>query len=151
MDDHDRPFLAKLRIRKPKENRAKEVKQYKQGVLKERDTITDLQQCRQGKLQDIVDHEDCNVDSMWNNSKKCAMNAAKEVLAQKMLYRGDKKRTPWWGEEVKHSVRLKMEQFRKRMKSRSTEDHRNYAMARNEAQRVKRGAKRKPGGELEKT
>ena len=36
-----------------------------------------------------------------------------------------------------------MELFRKWMKSRSAEDSRNYGIARNEAQKVKRGAKEK--------
>ena len=56
-------------------------------------------------------------------------------------YRGAKWRTPWWGEEVSHSVRLKLEVRRKWMKSRSAEDGRNYVIARNDGQKVKRGSK----------
>ena len=110
-------------------------------MLKVQNTITDLSLCMQRKLQDIVEQEECDVDSMWNKFKKCAMNSAREVLGEKMPYRGNEKRTPWCGEEVKLSVRFKMEELRKWMKSRSTEDRRNYVMARNEAQRMKRDAK----------
>ena len=69
------------------------------------------------------------------------MTSASEVLGEKVPYRGTKRRTPWWGEVVKRSVRLKMELFRKWMKSRSAEDRRSYEIARSEAQRVKKGAK----------
>ena len=92
------------------------------------------------KLQD-GEHEECNVENMWNNFKEYALTSAGEVLGEKIPYRGNKRRTPWWGEEVKHSVRLKMELFRKWMKSRSAEDRRSYEIARSAAQRVTRGAK----------
>ena len=69
------------------------------------------------------------------------MTSEREVLGEKIPYRGNKRRTPWWGEEVKRSVRLKMGLFRKWMKSRSDEDRRSYEIARSEAQRAKRGAK----------
>ena len=95
----------------------------------------------QKTLQDAGEHDECNVDSMWNTFKECALNSASEVLGEKFPYRGTKRRTPWWGEEVKRSVRLKMELFRQWMKSRSAEDRRNYESARNEVQKVKRGAK----------
>ena len=79
---------------------------YKFGLLKEQDTITKLQQCMQIKLQD-GEHEVCNVENMWNNFKECALTSASEVLREKIPYRGTKRRAPWWGEEVKRSVRLK--------------------------------------------
>ena len=67
----------------------------------------------QRKLQDIVEQEECNVDSMWSNFKEYAMDSAREVPGEKILYRGNKKRLPWWGKEGKTSVRLKMNQLRK--------------------------------------
>ena len=76
IDTDHRLVLAKLRIRKPKENRAKGAKRYKLGMLKEQDTIADLQQCMQIKLEDIVEQEGCNVDSMWSTFKECSMNSA---------------------------------------------------------------------------
>ena len=124
LDADHRLVLAKLRNRKPKEQRGKATKRYKLGLLKEQGTITKLQQCMQIKLQD-GEHEECNVENMWNNFKECALTSASEVLGEKIPYRGTKRRTPWWGEEVKRSMRLKMELFRKWMTPRSAEDHRN--------------------------
>ena len=69
-------------------------------------------------------------------------------------YRGTRKRIPWWGEEVNNSVRLKLEVLRKWMKSRSAADGRNFVIARNEGQKMKRGSKEESWrkiGELEKT
>ena len=83
--------------------------------------------------------------------KKCALTYAGEVLGEKIPYRGTKRRTPWWGEEAKDSMRLEIEPFRKWMKSRSAEDRRSYEIARSEAQRVKKGAKEESWGKLEKT
>ena len=109
-------------------------------MLKELDTVANLQQCMQIKLQDGK-HEECNVDNVWNTFRERALTSASEVLGEKIPYRGTKRRTPWLGEEVKRSVRLKMGLCRKWMKSRSAEDCRSYEFARSEAQRVKRGAK----------
>ena len=64
MDADHRLVLPRLRIRKRKENRAKGAKRYKLGMFKEQDTIADSQQRMQRKLQDIVQQEGCNVDSM---------------------------------------------------------------------------------------
>ena len=80
--------------------------------------------------------------------KKCALTYAGEVLGEKIPYRGTKRRTPWWGEEAKDSVRLEIELFRKWMKSRSAEDRRSYEIARSEAQRVKKGAKEESWGKI---
>ena len=76
------------------------------------------------KVQDR-EHEECTVENMWNTCKECALTSVSEVLGEKIPYRGTKRRTPWWGEEVKCSMRLKMELFRKWMTPRSAEDHRN--------------------------
>ena len=62
-------------------------------------------------------------------------------MGERSPHRANKKRTPWWGEEVQRTVKFEMEQFRKWMKSRSFEDRLQYVQARNEAQRVKRKAK----------
>ena len=140
LDADHRLVLAKLRIKKPKERSSKAAKRYKLGLLKEQDTITKLYQCMQMKLQD-GEHEECNVENMWINFKECDLTSASEVLGEKIPYRGTKRRIPWWGEELKHLVRLKMEPFRKWMESRSAEDRRSYEIARSEAQRVKGGAK----------
>ena len=84
MDADHRLVLAKLRIRKPKEHMGKGTKRYKLGLLKEKNIITDLQQSMQIKLQDVGEHDECNVDSMWNTFKECALKSASEVLGEKI-------------------------------------------------------------------
>ena len=91
-DGDYRLVLAKLRNRKPKEQRSKATMRYKLGLLKEQDILTKLEQCMQIKLQD-GEHEECNVENMWNNFKECALTSASEVLGEKIPYRGTKRRT----------------------------------------------------------
>ena len=71
----------------------------------------------------------------------------------KVLIKGIKKRTAWWGEEVRNSVKIKMKLFRRWFKTRTQEDRLEYMVTRNEAQRVIRKAKeeswRKIGEDLE--
>ena len=64
LDADHRLVLGKLRIKKPKEQRGKAAKRYKLSLLKEQDTVTNLQLCMQIKLQDR-EHEEYNVDNMW--------------------------------------------------------------------------------------
>ena len=70
----------------------------------------------------------------------------------KTIYGGKKKCTPWWTENVRNAVKLKMKTFRKWMKTRQLQDRVSYVEARNEAERVKRrekaGTWRKLGEEL---
>lgn len=142
LDADHRLVLAKLRIIKPKENREKGAKRYKLGKLREQTTFDELNQRVYLKLQNIGErqHED-DIESLWSHFKKGVSEAADEVLGEKVPYRGKKKRTPWWGEEVKNSVKFKMKQFRKWMKTRREEDRLEYVLARNETQRIKRKAK----------
>ena len=60
-----------------------------------------------------MQEDEDDVENMWNRFKNVALKPSKEVLGEKSPYRGNKKRTPWWGEEVKRAVKFKMEQFRK--------------------------------------
>ena len=55
---------------------------------------------------------------------------------------GGKRKTPWWTEEMKKSVKNKMQKFRKWMKTRRAEDREIYVAARNETERVKEREKR---------
>ena len=142
LDADHRLVLAKIRIKKPKENKDKGAKRYHLGKLKEQETTADLLQKVESKFHHSEEEEFENVDCMWINFKDKVSAAADEVLGEKVPYRGKKKRTPWWGEEVKNSVKLKMKQFRKWLKTRTPEDRLQYIWARNESQRIQRKAKK---------
>ena len=114
--------------------------------------FTFLQNKIQNNVHDNINVDETNVEVIWNNFKEAALPAAEEVLGEKTPYRGSKKRTPWWEEEVKTAVRSKIKHFRPWMKSRSVEDRQAYVQTRNEVQRVKRKSKeeswRKTGEDL---
>ena len=63
------------------------------------------------------------------------------MLGEKTPYKGSKKRTPWWGEEVTTAMRCNITQFRVWMESRSVKDRQAYVQTRGEVQRVKRKSK----------
>ena len=154
LDADHRLVLAKVRIRKPKENKRKGARRYKLGKLKDQETVVKMKQNVQSKLQNNNDREEADdVENMWNKFKKSVSEAAQEVLGSKVPYRGKKKRTAWWGDEVREAVKFKMKQFRKFMKTRTVADRLEYVFARNEAERKKRKAKedswRKIGEDLE--
>ena len=141
MDGDHRLVLAKIRITKPKETKGKGAKRYKLNRLNDQLVVDELRNKIQNNVHDNINVDETNVEVIWKNFKEAALQAAEEVLGEKTPYRGSKKRTPWWGEEVKTAVRSKIKHFRIWMKSRSVEDRQAYVQTRNEAQRVKRKSK----------
>ena len=111
------------------------------NILNDQLVVDELRNKIQNNVHDNIDVDETNVEVIWNNFKEAALQAAEEVLGEKTPYRGSKKRTPWWGEEVKTAVRSKIKHFRIWMKSRSVEDRQAYVQTRNEVQRVKRKSK----------
>ena len=78
---------------------------------------------------------------LWNKFKEKITKAADKVLGEKKPYQGRKKMTPWWSEEVRETVKMKMRMFQMWMKTRSVVDRLHYVDARNEAEGVKTRAK----------
>ncbi|XP_076063403.1 uncharacterized protein LOC143038269 [Oratosquilla oratoria] len=87
----------------------------------------------------------------WENLKSKGIEGAKQVIHTKKI--GGKK-TIWWTEDVKEAIKRKNTSFRKWMQRRNMNTRTAYVEARNEAERIKREAKKQPweklGDELER-
>ena len=136
MDPDHRLVIAKVRIKKPKSTRKTGSKRYNLVKLSETEHVKNLRETIEEKYQQ--DNED-DIDSevLWNTFKEKITEAADEVLGEKP-YQGRKKMSPWWSEEARETVKLKMRMFRMWMETRSAVDRLHYVDARNEAERVKR-------------
>ena len=141
MDADHRLVIAKIKIRKPNKGKAIGAKRYNIGKLREQTTFEKFQETVNTRLQEYMGEEGDNIESIWVKFRNAITDTSDEVLGEKRPYRGDKRRTPWWGEEVSNSIKAKLSKFRKWMKTRLAEDRLEYIQARNEAQRVKRKAK----------
>ena len=69
------------------------------------------------------------------------MHAADDVLGKRSEYKGKKKTTLWWTENVQVAVRDKMRAFRRWMRTRQREDRLNYEMSRSNTEKMKKAAK----------
>ena len=92
------------------------MKKYKLNKLGSDETRTTLKNVISAKLQQENEVEQ-GVEDMWRDFKRKMIEAADEVLGKKVAYRGIKKRTPWWTDDVRDAVKRKMVRFRKWMKS----------------------------------
>ena len=117
------------------------MKKYKLNKLDSDETRTTLKNVISAKLQQENEVEQ-GVEDMWGDFKRKMIEAADEVvLGKKVAYRGIKKMTPWWTDDVRDAVKRKMVRFRKWMKSQRDNDRAEYIIARNEAERLKRRTK----------
>ena len=66
------------------------------------------------------------IDASWLHFKK-VLGAAGDVLGERSVYKGEKKTTLWWTENV--------------MKTRQPEDRLSYEISRKNTERVKKAAK----------
>lgn len=82
-----------------------------------------------------------DLEEEWSKYRDVLTSVAEETLGVKTSYTGRKKTTPWWTEEVRTAVKLKMQCFRRWMKRRRPEDRQAYTTARNEAEKIKRAEK----------
>ena len=140
MDADHRLVIAKVRIKKPKITRKIGIKRYNLAKLNETEHVEKMRKAIEEKYQQN-DEDDIDAELLWNKFKEKITEAADEVLGEKKPYQGKKKMTPWWSEEVREAVKLKMRTFRIWMKTRSVVDRLHYVEARNGAERVKRKAK----------
>jgi len=140
MDADHRLVIAKVRIKKPKSTRKIGIKRYNLAKLSETEHVEKMRKAIEEKYQQN-DEDDIDAELLWNKFKEKITEAADEVLGEKKPYQGKKKMTPWWSEEVREAVKLKMRTFRIWMKTRSVVDRLHYVEARNGAERVKRKAK----------
>ena len=109
MDGGHRLVVAKIKIRKPKIRKCAPMKKYKLNKLDSDETRTTLKNVISAKLQQENEVEQA-VEDMWGGGdfKRKMMEAADEVQGEKVAYRGKKKMTPWWTDDVRDAVKRKM-------------------------------------------
>ena len=91
-----------------------------------------------------------DIEQEWAKFRDTVVKASEDILETKRVGRTKKKKTAWWTEEVKHATQLKNKAFRRWMKTRQIEDRNEYIRRRNEAETVKREAKRESWNKIGK-
>lgn len=126
--------LKSLQIKTQKEEKRKiiKVENLKNEDLQRtyRDKVTE-------QLQEV--HRE---DRDWDILKSCITTNGQEVLGHRFTGGTRKRHTPWWNEEVKEAIRNKNTKLRRWLKGRSPETREEYVRARNNAETVKRSAKK---------
>ena len=140
MDSSHRMVVATLnwKIQRPRRKNCK--LRFRTEMLKEPERVRELREKVSNRLQETQAN---SVEGEWKRYKTALTDVAREVIGVKKAYTGRKKTTPWWTEDVQEAVKSKMKCFRKWMKSRIPADRQAYVSARNEAERIKVGEKRK--------
>ena len=114
------------------------IKRYRLEKLKENDTT----EAFKSRLSNFREVEITNPEEGWQKFRDAVKETAEETIGMKTIYGDKKKCTPWWTENVRNAVKLKMKTFKKWMKTRQQlQDRFSYVEARNEAERVKRREK----------
>ena len=106
--------------------------------LKDHEVVT---QFRETFSEKITDKNEEGLHD-WASFKNSITEAAEESIGIRRTYGGRKKSTPWWTEQVKEAVKIKMRAFRKWMKLRTPDTRREYITARTEAERINRAENR---------
>ena len=109
-------MVAKIKMKKPKIRKCAPMEKYKLNKLDSDETRTTLKNVIGAKLQQENGVEQ-GIEDMWGDFKRKMIEAADEVLGEKIAYRGKKKMTPWWTDDIRDAVKRKMVRFRKWMKS----------------------------------
>ena len=142
LDSDHRMILGKIRIRAPKTKIKKKRKRFVLENLKKPECVEQLI----AKIQDEGHREENgegqSVESKWNKFKDVVKTSAEEVVQVKVSGNTKKKSTAWWTAEVAEAVKAKMKAFRKWMKTRAHEDRQEYIDKRNQAEIIKRLAKK---------
>ena len=140
LDSDHRLLIAKIKLKKPvksKTTKRKRLKIEELQIIENVDRFTREVQLR--KPQD--DRGERAVEEEWREFKVSITEIAETVLGtKKMGVR--RKETPWWTEQVKAAVLAKNKLYRQWLKQRTEHSRLEYISARNEAERIKRQAKR---------
>ena len=152
LDSDHRLVLAKLSIKNPKRQRKVLKERFCLERLKEREVADEFRsKIRSLKPEENDDIED--IETEWENFKSKVTAGAREVVHTKKIGGGKKKKTIWWTDDVREAIKRKSILFRRWMRRRSEITREAYIEARNEAERIKREAKKqaweKIGDELE--
>ena len=139
LDADHRLVIAKLKIKIAVKKAGSSQKRFNLVKLKERDTKDALVKKLEENFQDNV--EEMGIEASWLRFKKKVLGVAGDVLGERSVYKGKKKTTLWWTENVQAAVREKIWAFRRRMKTRQPEDRLSYEISRKNTERVKNAAK----------
>ena len=131
MDADQRMVLAKIDVSVPQRKSGIECKRFKIVKLGNPEYVDRLWSRLGEMLPNIV--EDQDIEAKWNYFKKKVTEAATDALGEKVPYRGRKKTTPWWIEDVRVAVKHKMNCFRSWMKTRRSDERQSYVAAGNGA------------------
>ena len=136
MDADHRMVPAKIDVTVPKRKKGIERRRLKMIKLGDPEYFDRVRSRIEEKLSDIV--KDRDTEAKWNNFKKKVTEAVTGALSEKVPYRGRKKTTLLWTEDVRVAVKQKMNCFRRWMKTRRSDDRQSYDTARNIVERIKR-------------
>ena len=111
MDADHRLVTAIARIKKPEYTGTVGSKRYKLAKLNDPEQVERVKGAIEKKLVEDGGREE-NVEALWRQFKETITEAIDKILGKKKPYQGRKKMTPWWSEEVREIVKLKMIKFR---------------------------------------
>lgn len=90
------------------------------------------------EMQETLRNREGNEEDLQEVIKE----VAERTLGKRWVGGTKKRHTPWWNEEVKNAIKEKTAKMRKWLKRRTAEAREEYVQARNEAERIKRRAKK---------
>lgn len=110
----------------------------------------DLFQAHHSKCENIAGTEKDDIDMCWKELSDKITKAATETLVIQKIGGTRKRRTPWWNETVKDSIKCKNKAYRRWMKAKYHETRLRYVQQRNKANNIMRKAKKESWESLAK-
>ena len=141
LDGDHRMVVAKLKMKQQVIKLGKKTKRYRVEKLNDTEVKEEFRQKLSGLIKEETQTEELNSGQMWEAMKRQISKVADETLGVKYTGGKKKKCTPWWNEEVKEAVKVKMKAFRRWMRKKTDVMRLEYVIARREAEKVKRKAK----------
>ena len=112
----------------------------KRWKLKEKDVRWRFRLRLERRLDRARQWESSNVEQVWEEFKKSVMETAAEVCGMQQG-RNAQKRTRWWNEKVKQTIKNKKVAYLKWLQQQTPEAKERYQLAKKEAKRVVRSAR----------
>ena len=136
LDADHRLVITKLKIKIAVKKAGSKQKRFNLVKLKERYTKDVLVKRVEDNFQDYA--EEMGIEALLQEE---GFGCCRSFSGRKSMYKGKKKTTLWWTENVQAAVRDKMTAFRRWMKTRQPEDPLSYEISRKNTERVKNAAK----------
>lgn len=81
------------------------------------------------------------IEETWHQFKKIILEAAQESCGKTKIGKGNKKRTPWWTEQIKQAVKQKKETWKKYLNNKSPQTYEEYKIKREQVKEMVKTAK----------